>query len=112
MIADDIMLSKLLFKMAEEHAELEAITQNLSIATLRYVPQNYKDGETYLNMLNEKLLNKLQAGGKIFLSNAVIKGKYCLRGCIVNFRTSAKHIEEIIEKINNALTTQYSQQPY
>ena len=42
---------------------------------------------------------RLQQGGKVFLSNAVVKDKYCLRGCIVNFRTSEKDIEEIIETI-------------
>lgn len=55
--------------------------------------------EVYLNNLNETLLNSLQRKGEVFLSNAIIKEKYCLRGCIVNFRTSKKDIEEIIEII-------------
>lgn len=104
MISEDIRLSRLLFDLAAKHAELEAITQSLSITTLRYVPSDYKDaaedGETYLNALNEALLNELQQGGEVFLSNAVIQGKYCLRGCIVNFRTSEKDIEEIIDIIS------------
>ncbi|HTH30304.1 MAG TPA: hypothetical protein VL946_03090, partial [Lacibacter sp.] len=71
--------------------------------TVRYVPpklENYSDvTEAYLNKLNEALLNDLQQGGEVFLSNAVIGSKYCLRGCIVNFRTSEKDIHEIIEII-------------
>ena len=101
MINDDIQLSKLFFELAEQHLELEAVTQNLSITTLRYVPLNFinnnEETAAYLNKLNETLLNNLQQGGEVFLSNAVIAGKYCLRGCIVNFRTSKKDIEEIIE---------------
>jgi glutamate/tyrosine decarboxylase-like PLP-dependent enzyme len=101
MIDEDIQLSKLLFKLADKHPDLEAITQHLSITTLRYVPQNSPDNdvskEAYLNKLNEALLNDLQQGGEVFLSNALVKNKYCLRGCIVNFRTSKKDIEEIIE---------------
>jgi len=103
MINDDIELSKLLFSEAEKQAELEAVTQSLSIATLRYVPINYKQDEPvnndYLNQLNEALLNQLQQGGEVFLSNAVINGKYCLRACIVNFRTSEKDIHEVISII-------------
>ena len=38
MIREDIHLSKLLFALAKSHGELEAMTQNLSITTLRYVP--------------------------------------------------------------------------
>jgi aromatic-L-amino-acid/L-tryptophan decarboxylase len=103
MISEDIRLSKLLFELAKKHPELEAVTQNLSIATLRYVPADYsgvdENKEAYLNTLNEALLNELQHGGEVFLSNAIVAGKYCLRGCIVNFRTSEKDIEEIIEII-------------
>ncbi len=103
MIKEDIALSKLLFEEAEKHPELEAITQNLSITTLRYVPSDYahdiKNKETHLNSLNELLLNQLQTGGNVFLSNAVVDEKYCLRGCIVNFRTSETDIKEIIEII-------------
>ena len=103
MISEDIALAELLFAQAEAHPELEAVTHNLSITTLRYVPLNYsrdsEAGGSFLNTLNEKLLNRLQQGGKVFLSNAVVGGKYCLRGCIVNFRTSRQDILEIIELI-------------
>ncbi|MBA4053162.1 MAG: aspartate aminotransferase family protein [Marivirga sp.] len=102
MIGEDIRLSKLLFEKANDHPELEAVTQNLSIATLRYVPLEISgdaDREVYLNKLNEFLLNDLQQGGEVFLSNAIVNGKYCLRGCIVNFRTTKKDIGEIIEVI-------------
>jgi glutamate/tyrosine decarboxylase-like PLP-dependent enzyme len=103
MINEDIELSKLLFDLARSHSELEAVTQNLSITTFRYVPlsSSQKNGitETYLNTLNEALLNELQKGGEVFISNAIVNEKYCLRSCIVNFRTSRKDIEEIIEII-------------
>lgn len=102
MISEDIALSKLLFDLADKHPELEAVTQNLSIATLRYMPAKYRSKdpeETYLNSLNEALLNDLQQQGEVFLSNAMVDGKYCLRSCIVNFRTAAKDIEAIVEII-------------
>ena len=100
LIREDIELSELLFSKADRHPELDAISQNLSITTFRYVPiEEMEDKETYLNTLNETLLNKLQHDGEVFLSNALVKGKFCLRACIVNFRTSAKDIEEIIDII-------------
>ena len=105
MIAEDIQLAKLLFEQAMNHPELEAITQSLSITTFRYVPpgyaQNGKPGFDYLNTLNEELLNALQEGGEVFLSNALVNEMYCLRACIVNFRTSEKDIQEIIEIVVN-----------
>lgn len=101
LISEDIELSKLLFTLAKKHKELDAVTQNLSITTFRYIPENYKDkvDDNYLNKLNEKVLNELQTGGEIFLSNAIVHKKYCLRACIVNFRTSKKDIIEIVDII-------------
>jgi glutamate/tyrosine decarboxylase-like PLP-dependent enzyme len=101
MISEDIRLSKLLYQLAWDHPRLEAMSQNLSIATFRYVPEDLAMGgesvDTYLNKLNEALCNVLQEKGEVFLSNAMVNNKYCLRGCIVNFRTSEKDINEIIE---------------
>lgn len=106
MITEDIQLSRLMFDLAARHPELEAVTQSLSITTLRYIPQNLamegNEKETYLNKLNEQLLNELQHGGKVFLSNALVNGKYCLRSCIVNFRTTANAIRETVEIIVEA----------
>ncbi len=101
MIGEDIALAQLLFEESKKHQELEAVTQNLSITTFQYVPPAYlhqgNESQEYLNSLNESLLNKLQEAGEVFLSNAVVAGKYCLRACIVNFRTSKKDIHEVIE---------------
>ncbi len=102
MIREDIDLSRLMFKEAQAHPELEAVTQNLSITTMRYIPAA-KGGKSYseedINKVNEQLLNRLQQGGKVFLSNAVVADKYCLRACIVNFRTTSQDIHQTIEII-------------
>jgi aromatic-L-amino-acid decarboxylase len=76
---------------------LQAVSHNLSITTLRYCPSGYSEAD--LNRLNELLLNDLQRNGEVFLSNAIVGDKYCLRACIVNFRTTEKDIQEIIEII-------------
>ncbi len=103
MIREDIELARLFHDLAIQHPELEAGTHNLSIATLRYIPEDLsktaEDNADYLNTLNEALLEELQQGGELFLSNAVVSKRYYLRACIVNFRTTRKDIEESIEII-------------
>jgi hypothetical protein len=56
--------------------------------------------ESILNRVNQKLLDKLEKSGEVFMSNAVIDGKYALRVCIVNFRTSLRDIEAIPELVS------------
>jgi hypothetical protein len=53
--------------------------------------------EVYLNGLNQEVLTRLEAGGEAFLSNAMLDGKFALRVCIVNFRTSLEDIEALPE---------------
>jgi aromatic-L-amino-acid/L-tryptophan decarboxylase len=101
MIGDDIELSREMARAVERHPELELVTQALSIATFRYVPADlkYRRGddavERYLNQLNEALLDTLQRGGELFVSNAVIRGRYLLRACIVNFHTTADDVAAV-----------------
>jgi aromatic-L-amino-acid decarboxylase len=92
MIAQDIALAKALDATVRATPELQAVTCNLSITTFRYVPRDLATGgteaEDYLNVLNEELLSRLQKGGEAFISNALVDGRYVLRACIVNFRTT------------------------
>jgi aromatic-L-amino-acid/L-tryptophan decarboxylase len=101
MIGDDIALAQALFEEIGAYPELQAMTQNLSITTFRYVPLDLRDqteeSESYLNNLNQEVLNRLQIGGEAFVSNAVVDGKYLLRACIVNFRTTLADVEALPE---------------
>jgi aromatic-L-amino-acid decarboxylase len=101
MIGDDIRLAKTLYNLVKEQEELETVSHHLSIVNFRYIPAGFKNclgADDYLNKLNEEILNRLQAGGEVFVSNAVIGNKYCLRACIVNFRTTEKDID-ILTKV-------------
>ncbi|HEX8944455.1 MAG TPA: aminotransferase class V-fold PLP-dependent enzyme, partial [Gemmatimonadaceae bacterium] len=103
MIGDDIALARELHRLAAANDELEALTQALSITTFRYVPPDLREGRhdartvEYLNQLNTRLLAKLQEDGTVYLSNAVIGPVFALRACIVNFRTSSKDIETLVD---------------
>lgn len=101
MIGDDIRLSRTLHAAAARHPEMETFTQALSISTFRYVPRELRIDvgsaatEDYLNRLNEALLERIQSSGEAFVSNAVIRGRYVLRACIVNFNTTSADVAAI-----------------
>ena len=101
MIAEDIRLSRLMADVIEQEAELQRFTQDLSITTFRYVPLDLRDKlgedatERYLDTLNRDLLDRLQRGGEVFVSNAVIGGRYVLRACIVNIHTTQADVEAL-----------------
>jgi aromatic-L-amino-acid/L-tryptophan decarboxylase len=101
MIGDDIRLSERMYDAVASHPEMEACTQELSITTWRYVPADLRadaaapEVETYLNALNEELLERIQNSGEAFVSNAVIRGRYVLRACIVNFHTAERDVDAV-----------------
>jgi aromatic-L-amino-acid/L-tryptophan decarboxylase len=103
MLSDDIRLAQELYTLVAKETELETFTQALSITTFRYVPPDLKVGtddvERYLNQLNTELLTRLQNGGEAYVSNAVFHGKFLLRACIVNFRTSLADIQALPELV-------------
>jgi aromatic-L-amino-acid decarboxylase len=101
MISDDMALSRAMAAAVDRHPDLQLVTQALSIATFRFVPPDLRPmiGEpridTYLNRLNEAVLDAIQRGGEAFVSNAVVGGCYVLRACIVNFQTTPADVEAI-----------------
>jgi glutamate/tyrosine decarboxylase-like PLP-dependent enzyme len=101
MISEDIRLSRALWDAVGRTAELQAMTQDLSITTFRYVPADLRSRvgerstEAHLDALNRELLDRLQRGGELFVSNAIVGGRYVLRACIVNFHTSLEDIEAV-----------------
>ena len=112
MIADDMRLSQTMAKAVERHPELERLTQALSITTFRYVPADLRssigsaDVEQHLDAINREVLDRVQRTGEAFVSNAVIRGHYALRACIVNFHTSQADVEalpDIIARMGRAV---------
>ena len=99
MISDDIRLAAELFRVIPQYPELQPLTHSLSITTFRFVPLDLasrsNEAEGYLDALNNELLNRIQNSGEAYLSNAVVNGKFALRACIVNFRTTRLDIEAL-----------------
>jgi len=105
MIGDDIALAQAFHQLVSAHPELEALTQSLSITTFRYVPPDLRaqtgvpEVRDYLDRLNQSLLSRIEKSGEAFFSNGIVEGRFALRMCIVNFRTSLHDIEGLPDLI-------------
>ena len=103
MISEDILLSRAMATAVGRHPELQLISQDLSITTFRYVPADLRNRlgedliENHLDALNQALVDRMQRAGDAFVSNAVIRGRYVLRACIVNFHASIVDVEAVPE---------------
>jgi aromatic-L-amino-acid/L-tryptophan decarboxylase len=100
-ISHDAELARYLAARVEEEPgfELKAPV-GLSITCFRYVPEGLPDGperDGYLDLLNGRLMTAIQLDGRVYCSNAVLGGRFCLRSCIVNFRTEAEDMDALLE---------------
>lgn len=99
-ISHDAALARYLEARASELDDLEVVAPvELSICCFRYVPTDLPEREgreEYLDRLNERLMAEVQMDGRTYYSNAVLRGRFVLRCCIVNFRTEARHIDEAL----------------
>ncbi|MEP6800821.1 MAG: aspartate aminotransferase family protein [Acidobacteriota bacterium] len=99
MIGDDCRLARALAEAIGGEPDLELLTCSLSIVTFRYAPKPSRTGspedEAVLDRWNEALLEKCKKGGELFVSNARVSGRFALRACIVNFRTTLSDVQAI-----------------
>ena len=97
-IAHDVALAGYLGELVDEHPDFELMAPpSLSICCFRYAPAELGGDEQALDRLNERILTALMADGRVYCSNAVLGGRFCLRACIVNFRTEAEHLELLLD---------------
>ena len=100
-IRGDISLAAYLGELVEEAADFELMAPvELSICCFRYVQKGKSEAE--LDSLNESILTQVQKGGRAYVSNATIDGRFALRACITNFRTTKSDIEQTIAVIREA----------
>ena len=109
-ISDDMKLAAYLGELVDQAEDFELLSPvELSICCFRFVPANLKAESRSANeagaeainerldQLNARIMNKVQTGGKAYLSNANVRGRFALRACITNFRTTKADIEETLE---------------
>jgi aromatic-L-amino-acid decarboxylase len=53
--------------------------------------------------LNERLLEAVNASGEMFISHAVLGGRYVLRLAIGNLRTQERHVRRAFELLSEAV---------
>jgi aromatic-L-amino-acid decarboxylase len=52
-----------------------------------------------IDAFNERLLVALQRDGSSYLSNATLGGRFALRGCVLNYRTTLRDIEILLDDL-------------
>jgi aromatic-L-amino-acid/L-tryptophan decarboxylase len=58
--------------------------------------------ERDLDEINERIMHAVQRAGRSYLSNATVDGRFALRGCVLNYRTTREDIAALLDDIRAA----------
>jgi aromatic-L-amino-acid/L-tryptophan decarboxylase len=95
-----IELGKQFEKYVIEEKDFELVVpRNLNIICFRYVAKSNDD----LNLLNKKLLDKINSSGKVFLSHTLVNGKYVIRFVCGQTNVTDAHIKKAWSVIKTAV---------
>jgi glutamate/tyrosine decarboxylase-like PLP-dependent enzyme len=95
----DLDLTRRLAQKIAEHSELELLAPvELSAVCFRY-RRKAGDSEEELNRQNAAILKRVVEHGRVYFSNATLRGRFCLRACIVNHRTTEADVDSVIPEV-------------
>jgi len=99
-IENDLQCAQRLALLIDADQEMERMAPvPLSAVCFRYVPRSGGLHDPQLDELNLRILLSVQRRGRVYISNATIYGKFALRACIVNHRTTAADVEAVIDEV-------------
>ncbi len=72
----------------------------LSIFCFRHLPAQLTNQPlAAIDAFNERLMVALQRDGSSYLSNTTVSGRFALRGCVLNYRTTLRDMEILLEDL-------------
>ena len=96
-ILKDLENARRLAELVRAEPALELLAPvPLSAVCFRYVAGL---AEQERDAFNTRLMARLNARGRVYLSNATLSGRFALRACFVNHRTTAEDVQTVVAEV-------------
>jgi len=96
-IGEDLALAQRLAQKIAGESSLELLAP-VPLSAVCFRHKQAPDGVD-LNAWNEKLMKRVVQRGRVYLSNATLGGKFALRACVTNHRTTAADVDAVVEEV-------------
>ncbi|MGH8101563.1 MAG: pyridoxal phosphate-dependent decarboxylase family protein [Chthoniobacterales bacterium] len=100
-IENNLACARHLESMVQASDDFEMVAPvELSIFCFRHLPlQLRNESPKAIDAFNERLLVALQQDGSSYLSNATLGARFALRGCVLNYRTTLRDMEILLDDL-------------
>jgi len=106
-LREQINLARRAVSWIEQESDFELLAPvPLNLICFRYHPREIDDART-LDDLNQRLLERLNDSGELYLTHTKLRGAYCLRLSVAQTRVSEEHVQkawELIRRTAEAIT--------
>ena len=98
-IREHVRLAREFGSWVDAHPQMERMAPvNFSVVCFRVRPDGV-DEESELEKLNAAVLDKVNAGGEVFLSHTKLKGRYCIRIAVGNLQTRIEQVRRAFDLV-------------
>ena len=102
-IAQDIALARTLQQRLRDAPDFEVVAAGpLSITCFRCRPKALSASDAEIDLFNRRVLERVQTAGDVFLTGTELAGRFVLRACIVNFRTTETDLDVLLDAVRIA----------
>jgi aromatic-L-amino-acid decarboxylase len=100
-IESNLACARHLESMVRASDDFEMVTPvELSIFCFRHLPAHLRNQPPKaIDVFNERLLVALQRDGSSYLSNTTLHNRFALRGCVLNYRTTLRDMEILLDDL-------------
>jgi len=101
-IRTDLVLAQRLAAAIDARPELERLAPaSLSAVCFRHRGDGPRS-DAELDRLNQDLLLRVVRRGRVYLSNATVRGRFALRACLVNHRSTEADVDAVVPEVLSA----------
>jgi glutamate/tyrosine decarboxylase-like PLP-dependent enzyme len=103
-IRTDLALARRLASAVDARPELERLAPvELSAVCFRHRGDGTRT-DAELDRWNQELLLRVVRRGRVYLSNATLRGRFALRACLVNHRSTEADVDAVVAEVLAAAT--------
>ncbi|MEE9179064.1 MAG: pyridoxal-dependent decarboxylase [Acidimicrobiia bacterium] len=101
-VVTDNDFAKHVTERARQHPDLEPLIEpELSIACFRYTDAGISD----LDLVNRELVSEIRRRSPFTVSSTVVDGKFAIRPCFINSRTTLAHVDAFVDQVTELGST-------